>query len=376
MIVTADQDLGEMLFVLVVVLAAGHLVYAVMKTIGPRFAQRWQRSALRERVLARKAELTRRVLAMKASRSFGVGVMLYRLALPIALCLGAFLVRELAWRVGYSANALGLLGCHLFRTLLLLLAWYTVLAACKAVTREEMTAAPTGLNALDHASALLIVPGCVGCYPVWPVVVLLLSFQIFLARVVRRSCAAGPDRPTEMTIPRVALAVLLFTLTWYLCASTTRQAFNGLGARIEARGGPDRLIAWATDVIARHKQRARTLPIVGAAAVGLTPAPLGQGPLLAASALSAAQVGEPGHLARDEIPDWVDDLLGPFQGIRSIGIENLEHDPCIALYTGGSAYHFCIRVCPSRSRHGRPPWWAGQHGSDWWPGISLSMEGK
>ncbi|HMC89039.1 MAG TPA: hypothetical protein VKI17_05805, partial [Gemmataceae bacterium] len=366
---------GELLFASLIVLAAGHLVYVIYKTVRRRLAESWQRSALRERALARKAQLTRRVLAMKARQSFGLEMMLYRLALPIVICLGAFLIRELAWRAGYSANALGLLGCHFWRTLLLLLAWHTVLAACKAVARKEMASAPTGLSPLDLASTLLIVPGCAGCYPVWPVVLLLLSLRMFLARILRRSGVASPGSLTEMTIPGVALTVLLFTVTWYLCASTTRQAFNGLSARIEAKG-PDRLMAWATDVIAAHKQRVQALPVVGATVVGLTASPAGNAPLLVASAVITARAGEPGRLARDEIPDWVDDLLGPFQGIRSMGIENLERDPCVALYTGGSAYHFAVRVCPSRVRRGTPPWWAGEDGSDWWPGISLSTEGK
>jgi hypothetical protein len=34
----------------------------------------------------------------------------------------------------------------------------------------------------------------------------------------------------------------------------TRQALHGLGERIEATGGSDKLMTWATDVIAARKQ--------------------------------------------------------------------------------------------------------------------------
>src|SRR5262249_55604070 len=134
---------------------------------------------------------------------------------------------------------------------------------------------------------------------------------------------------------------LLFTLTWYLCAATTREALHGLGARVEATAGADRLRAWAGEVIATH--------------------PPGQGR---------------GALEPDEIPDFVGDLLGDNQGVRGVEVRHGD-DPSVDLFTGGSAYHFRIRVHPAGVSHDLPPWWVGEWaGLESQPGIYLETEGK
>ena len=85
---------------------------------------------------------------------------------------------------------------------------------------------------------------------------------------------------------------------------------------------------------------------------------------------------KPFWLEAAEIPDWVDALLGPNQGIRSMGI-NHGDNPCVTLYTGGSAYHFRISICPKGVEHGPLPWWVGEVGQfTQRQGIYLATEGK
>jgi hypothetical protein len=148
---------------------------------------------------------------------------------------------------------------------------------------------------------------------------------------------------------------------------------HGLGARIEAEGGSDRLLAWATQTIADHKQRERALPVAGATAVSLA----GQSALNGVSALIAARADEdPGRMSQNEIPEWVDRLLGSYQGVRSVTVDT-GNEPCIRLFTGGSAYHFQIRVGPPRVGQRPPLSWAGTLDRvEWRPGIYFSTEGK
>jgi hypothetical protein len=294
----------------------------------------------------------------------------------VGACAGAFLLNARAWQVGYGANALALLGCHFLRLVLLLFAWVIVVTVFRAALRKEKPTAAGGVTILEAASALTIFLGCMGCYPVWPVV-LLLTAPMFLGLVFFGKCPAE-HKLSRLAVVRVGIAVGLFLLTWYLCATTTRQALRGLGERIEAKGGSEKLTAWATEVIAAHKQRERNLPIVGAAAVGLMASPQGQGPFVAASALIAGSMGNrSGRLEPDEIPDWVDDLLGPFQGVRSVGVEDHGGEPCVALFTGGSAFHFRITVCPLHVRDDAPPWWLGELAHfESHQGIYLETEGK
>jgi hypothetical protein len=175
--------------------------------------------------------------------------------------------------------------------------------------------------------------------------------------------------------PPARRVVVLFLLTWYFCASTTRQATRGLGDRIEDKAGADKLAAWATERIADYKRRQQMLPIVGASVVGLSAAP--QGSILSASALIATRATDQSRfLEGDQIPDWVDDLLGPSQGIRSVMIEDSGDRPCVALRTGGSAFHFRISVCPNDVNRRSPLWWFGESNGLEQHGIYLETEGK
>jgi hypothetical protein len=257
----------------------------------------------------------------------------------LGACLGAVVIDVAAWRSGYAANAFGLLGCHFLRFLLLLVAGLMLIQVFRAAARREKPPAATGPTVLDVAALVLCFSGCLGCYPVWPVILLLLACPLLVELLFFRK----GNRPAEdkWVLLRVGLVVGLFTLTWYLCAATTREALRGLGARIEARVGADRLRAWAGEVIAAH--------------------PPGQGR---------------GALEPDEIPDFVVDLLGPFQGVRGAEVRPGD-DPSVDLFTGGSAYHFRIRVRPSRVSRDLPPWWVGEGaGLESQPGIYLETEGK
>src|SRR5262249_16652028 len=157
------------------------------------------------------------------------------------------------------------------------------------------------LTVLDVAGLVLVFAACFGCYPLWPVVLVVLALPLVMELLFFRK---GP-RPAEerWALLRVALAVPLFTLTWYLSALRPAEAVHGLGAGVEAKAGEDRLKRWAADVIAAHPE------------------------------------GEPwSGLKPEEIPDFVSDLLGPFQGVRGGEVRH-GPDPSVDLFTGGSAYH-------------------------------------
>jgi hypothetical protein len=263
-------------------------------------------------------------------------------ALALGTCLGAFFVQTRAWRVGYEANCIGLLGCQALRCLLLLVGCVTAVAALRATSGKLAPAVGTGLTVLDLAVIVLLLPGCMGLNPFWIVVLPVLTLVLLLRVVALRLSGNDADRPPGLAVMRAGLVVVLFTVTWYFCASTTRQALHGLGERLEAEGGADRFLAWAAEVIAAHKG-----------------------------------VRQGGQLAPEEIPDFVDDLMGPFQGVRSVRVDEYG-DPSVTLYTGGSAYHFTIRLRPARVRRGPWPWWLGEVAGEleWRPGIDLATEGK
>jgi hypothetical protein len=296
-------------------------------------------------------------------------------AVGLVFCLGAYGIRAGAWHAGYGANALGLLGFHFLRFFLLLVAWAILCTLLKQTAKRGVPPSTTRVTLFDIAGGFLILPSCVGCYLAWPVVPLLLTTLLLLVLISTRADGArlSRERWPATVILQVGLPVALFTLTWYFVASTPRAGMHGFGARVEALAGSDRLRAWATDLIAARERREKALPGV----VALAAAPFESGPWLAVSVLVAARAGEsPWEVARDEIPDWVDGLLGPSQGVRSVMIEQYGYDRCVSLRTGGSAYHLRISVCPSRPSRGTSPWWLGADESECRPGIYLETEGK
>jgi hypothetical protein len=259
-------------------------------------------------------------------------------AVAVATCLAAWLLYTRAWHVGFAANALGLLGCHFARFFVLIFAGLAVVSAYKSAAGNGTNAA-AGPTVLEIACVVLSLTGCLGFYPVWPVILVLSALPLVLALLFWRRRPVE-KRESRIAIARVGIIILLFTLSWYLCSSVPGQALRGLGARIEDRVGARKLRGWAGEVIAARKP------------------------------------GQPPPLEREALPDWVDDLLGPFQGVRGGGVEDYGNDPHVTLYTGGSAYHFQIRIYPSEVRRHQMPWWMGDDAAELQPGIHLSMGGK
>jgi hypothetical protein len=182
---------------------------------------------------------------------------------------------------------------------------------------------------------------------------------------------------------RAGIAAGLFAVTWYECAGVTRQAMLGLGARIEAHGGADKLLDWAAEVVAGRRQWRQLLPVEGATVVGLAASPPGPDRLLTSSGWIVARAELRAHsLAPGEIPDWVDRLMGRFEGVRTVAVYaepgGYGGEPCVILFTGSSAYHFEIFLRPSRQRRDLLPWWLGEGttGLEWRPGILLETGGK
>jgi hypothetical protein len=292
----------------------------------------------------------------------------------VMLCLGAFLLRRMAWNAGHSANAFGLLGCHFLRLVLLFLAWFVVVSAFKIATGRDKPPDSRRLTLFEAISVLSIFLGCMGCYPAWPAV-LLSVVPLFLAVLLY---GKTPEHTTRgMAVGRFGGVVLLFVVSWYVASTTTQQGLRGLGARIEEKSGSDKLVEWSKEMIAAEKAREQARPAVAAAAVALTASPRGQGTLLAASVLIAGRVGDNHRrIEREELPEWVDDLLGQFQGVRGAGVEGSGDNTHVSLYTGGSGFHFRIRVYPSRTTPDPSPLWFGEAPGQWTPQIDLDTEGK
>jgi hypothetical protein len=262
----------------------------------------------------------------------------------IGACLGTFLLYLRAWHTGYAGSAIGLLGCHMLRLPLLLLAWLAVSSEFKTAASKGGPPIKPRFSLFDFVGSLIIFVGCIGCYPIWPFVLALLAIPLVWAVILYKKQAAEPleVRRVRQALLSVGISILLFTLTWFLSASTTGQALHGLGARIEDLGGTDKLLVWAKDAIAEVK--ARKLPQ---------------------------------RFEIEELPDWVKEMLGQNEGVRGARISEYVDETCVYLYTGSSAYHFRIDVCPSRINHGTPPWWAGEGGGlELRPGILLNVEGK
>jgi hypothetical protein len=295
------------------------------------------------------------------------------IAVAAAMCVGAFFLYRGAWNIGYQANAFSLLGWHFLRFLLLIVAWAFVVSGFRAAVAKEKLSAKSGITVAEGIGALSIFLGCMGGYPLWPVVLLLMA-PTYLAFIHFNT---GPDgkRLTWSPLLRAAVVVVLFLLTWYFCASTTRQAMRGLGDRIEAKAGAAKLVGWATEVVAAHELRQQSFPLAGATIVGLSAAPQSRF-LAVALVVATAMKNRSYYLAPDQIPDWVDDLLGPQQGVRSVMIEGVGKDTCVGLRTGGSAFHFYIRVCPTPVNRDSPLWWFGDASGLEQHGIYIETEGK
>jgi hypothetical protein len=230
----------------------------------------------------------------------------------------------------------------------------------------------------DVIACLLTVPGCLGCYALWPVA-LFVPVVLLLALLSSGKSAGGPD---WRLIRRAGVTGLLFVLTWYECATVKRQALHGFAERVESRVSEEQLFAWVGAVIAAEKKR----PLAVAAVVGLGSSP-GQGGLIALPALSAGGIQAerprhlpPGMLTRDEIPTFIHDLIGHFPETTRVEVRLDRGDPYVAVFNS-SLEAFRITVRPSRRPHERspfPPRWLIQEldGLQWRPGIFFDTAGN
>jgi hypothetical protein len=263
------------------------------------------------------------------------------LAVSVVLCVGAFLLNVRAWYAGYRADALGLLGCHFLRAVVLLVAWWAVVVVLLAAAGKESPPGASGFTVLHKIGLGLVVPGCLGCYPLWVVIAAVLAFLLVGALRFPRDT----PRPAWWRLAWRPVAVaLLFVVTWYQCASTTRHALLGLGERLEETCGSDRLLDWTAEVIDARKS-------------GKHPS---------------------AWLAPEEVPDDVLELLGPGQGVRGAMLQDPERGT-VLLFTGGSGYHFQITVSPWQIEQPPPAasrWLGTGFPFVWQPGIELGTGGK
>src|SRR5262245_11552831 len=91
-------------------------------------------------------------------------------AASLGTCLAAGLLVVGAWRNGYAASATGLLACHFVSFVLLLIAGLSLIQTFRAAAKRETPSIRTGPTVLDVAAFVLSFSGCLGCYPLWPVI--------------------------------------------------------------------------------------------------------------------------------------------------------------------------------------------------------------
>jgi hypothetical protein len=259
------------------------------------------------------------------------------IAIAVVVCLGAFLLNGRAWQAGYRASWSALGGCNLLRLPLVGVAWWTVFAVIEAAAKIEKPP-PGKTSVLRNLGWVLGVAVCLSCQFLWPVLLLALISLVVTVMTYRKDQIRSAWKEAVL---RSFLVVLLFTLTWYLCASTTRQALYGLGARIEALNAEDRLRAWAVEVIAAVQQKKH-----------------------------------PGHYAYNEVPDIVDDLMGRIPGWPYVVVVAEAPDPYVEI-SNASGYSLRITVCPSCPAQEPQPWWVPEWTRmEWRPGIYLETAGK
>jgi hypothetical protein len=256
----------------------------------------------------------------------------------VVLCLGAFFLNAGAWHAGYCASWSALGGCNFLRMLLLLLAWGAVFSVFEEAAPTDKPFPASAGSVLRNLGLVLLVPACFSCQFLWPVVLLLSLAGVLALRSVRNGAI---PTVSKRTVVRFVFVSLLFPLTWYLCASTTRQALHGLGARIEDKGAEDQLRAWAAQVIAEVQQKKHT--------AGYT---------------------------YDEVPDFLDDLMGRLPGWPWVHVNADAPEPYVQV-ANSSGYAFMITICPSCRAREPVPWWIPEWTRlEWRPGIYLETAGK
>src|SRR5205823_8648626 len=117
--------------------------------------------------------------------------------------------------------------------------------ALASALRKEILA---GLTVADLLLMFLTMFGCVGCYPLWPVALGVMTLCIFM--LASRTPGLDPRR-----VRQAGVTAVLFLLTWFECASVYQVSLQGFAERVEERVGEAKLMAWAEELIAARKQR-------------------------------------------------------------------------------------------------------------------------
>lgn len=275
----------------------------------------------------------------------GIGKELGWIVVPSGLCLGALLLHARAWHRGYSNPELGvLMGCQGVSFFILLAAWVwvSIVLFTIQVKKEKSTDGRLGTT----TALFLTVSGCFGCYPLWPVVLFLVAL-LLMPLTSRRKDSLGPN--WRIVVLRAGITALLFTLTWYLCATVKKQALHGFGERIEAMVGEDHLIGWATEVIAARQQ-------------------------------GKPQDANTAPLAREEVPNFIHDLMGGEPKRTHVEV-HIDGKNAYVTVTNSAQEAFRITIRPSRVAHDPgsflPHWWVKESaGFEWRPGIDLDTLGN
>jgi hypothetical protein len=267
----------------------------------------------------------------------------YRVALTLGLCAAAFVFNARAWRLGYADPGKGFLPFLMGNFFLLALTWLSVFTAFRS---ERPIAPPSGMQLGDVIVLVLTAPGCLGCYPLWPAV-LLVMLLVRVGVVVHGRATLGPG--WRLIALRAGIVSVLFLLTWYECATTRRQALRGFAARLEDRAREGQLLDWAAEVIeARKKEVLQGQP------PGRPPPPV-------------------------EAPDFVHELVGGSPEQTRVQVHVEAGDPYVSVYTSVQE-SFQITLRPSRAAHelGPPARWLGGEmaGIEWRPGIYLDLAGN
>ena len=243
-------------------------------------------------------------------------------------CATAAGLRLLAWYDGTRGRYGLLILANVLRLVVITLS-YSLAVWSVALQPEERRA---GLKRLHlFACLVMVVLACAGFPMLWPGILVAVT-ALFAIEVLR----SGARRAVGLRsmLPRACLAVTLFTMTWYLCAGTTVSALRGLGERIDATIGADRLRVWAEYQIDTTSPNTRK------------------------------------HISWDDVPQDIFDLLGRAPGWPFVWVVRDNH-PHVFL-ANGSGYGYAITIYPYDESDSA----ASVGGLTWRPGIVLSTVSK
>jgi hypothetical protein len=249
--------------------------------------------------------------------------------LGAAVCAAVSALRLLAWYDGTRGRYGLLMLANLLRLGVVLFAYCLVLWAVGAETRERP--AMNRLNLLSITCAVVILLVCAGIPTLWPVPLGVLTITLAVQLARDRTLLAPGWKPVLL---RASLGVALFMFIWYQGASTTNSALRGLGERIEATVGSERLREWA-------KQQIEGVP-----------------------------PGQNNTLRWDEVPEDVFDMMGNIRGWPLVRV--VHSDERSVTLANGSGYGYGVSIYPydegEPTRHAL--------GLRWRPGIFLSTVSK